>query len=189
VPAKTVAELIALAKTQPGKLSFASPGAGTPQHIAGEVFKRQLGLDIVHVPYRGAVFTDVIGGRVTMTFQNAGAMLPSVREGKLRGLAMTARTRSPNMPELPTMIEAGVPDFEVTSWFGLLAPAGTPAAIIAKLHQEAIRIVSQPELREKYGLIGLDVVGDAPEAFAAIIRNDTAKWAKVIKDAGIKAGE
>ncbi len=189
VPAKTVAELIALARAQPGKLSFASPGTGTPQHIAGEVFKRQLGLDIVHVPYRGAVFTDVIGGRVTMTFQNAGAMLPSVREGKLRGLAMTGRTRSPNIPELPTMIEAGVPDFEVTSWFGLLAPAGTPAAVIGKLHQEAIRIVSQPELRDKYGLIGLDVVGDAPEAFAAIIRNDTAKWAKVIKDAGIKAGE
>ena len=189
VPAKTVAELIALAKTQPGKLSFASPGTGTPQHIAGEVFKRQLGLDIVHVPYRGAVFTDVIGGRVTMTFQNAGAMLPSVREGKLRGLAMTGRTRSPNIPELPTMIEAGVPDFEVTSWFGLLAPAGTPAAVVGKLHQEAIRIVSQPELRNKYGLIGLDVVGDAPEAFAAIIRHDTAKWAKVIKDAGIKAGE
>jgi len=189
VPAKTVAELIALAKAQPGKLSFASPGAGTPQHIAGEVFKRQLGLDIVHVPYRGAVFTDVIGGRVTMTFQNAGAILPNVREGKLRGLAMTARTRSPNMPELPTMIEAGVPDFEVASWFGLLAPAGTSAAIIGKLHQEAIRIVSQPELREKYGLIGLDVVGDAPEAFATIIRHDTAKWAKVIKDAGIKAGE
>ena len=189
VPAKTVAELIALARAQPGKLSFASPGTGTPQHIAGEVFKRQLGLDVVHVPYRGAVFTDVIGGRVTMTFQNAGAMLPSVREGKLRGLAMTGRTRSPNIPELPTMIEAGVPDFEVTSWFGLLAPAGTPAAVIGKLNQEAIRIVSQPNLRDKYGLIGLDVVGDAPEAFAAIIRNDTAKWAKVIKDAGIKAGE
>jgi tripartite-type tricarboxylate transporter receptor subunit TctC len=189
VPARTVAELIALAKAQPGKLSIASPGTGTPQHIASELLKRQLGLDIVHVPYRGAVFIDVIGGRVTMTFQNAGAILPSVREGKLRGLAMTARTRSPNMPELPTMIEAGVPDFEVTSWFGLLAPAGTPAPIIGKLHQEAVRIVSQQELREKYGMIGLDVVSDAPEAFAAIIRNDTAKWAKVIKDAGIKAGE
>jgi tripartite-type tricarboxylate transporter receptor subunit TctC len=189
VPAKSVAELIALAKAQPGKLSFASPGAGTPQHIAGEVFKRQLGLDIVHVPYRGANFTDVIGGRITMTFQNAGAILPSVREGKLRGLAMTAAKRSTNMPELPTMIEAGVPDFEVASWFGLLAPVGTPAPVIAKLHQEAVRIVSLPELREKYGLIGLDVVSDPPDAFAAIIKNDTAKWAKVIKDAGIKAGE
>ena len=189
VPAKTVAELIALAKAQPGKLSFASPGAGTPQHIAGEVFKRQFALDIVHVPYRGANFTDVIGGRITMTFQNAGSILPSVREGKLRGLAMTATRRSANMPELPTMIEAGVPDFDVTSWFGLLAPVGTPAAIIARLHQEAIRIVSLPDLREKYGLIGLDVVTDPPDALAAIIRTDTAKWAKVIKDAGIKAGE
>ena len=189
VPVKTVAELIALARSQPGKLSYASPGTGTPQHIAGEVFKAQAGLDIVHVPYRGANFTDVIGGRITMTFQNAGALLATVRDGKLRGLAMTARKRSHNMPELPTMIEQGVADFEVTSWFGLLAPAGTPAPIIAKLHQEAVRIVSDAGLREKFGKIGLDVVSDAPDAFAAIIRNDTLKWAKVIKDAGIKASE
>jgi tripartite-type tricarboxylate transporter receptor subunit TctC len=189
VPVKTVAELIALARSQPGKLSYASPGTGTPQHIAGEVFKAQAGLDIVHVPYRGANFTDVIGGRITMTFQNAGALLATVRDGKLRGLAMTARKRSHNMPELPTMIEQGVADFEVTSWFGLLAPAGTPAPIIAKLHQEAVRIVSDADLREKFGKIGLDVVSDAPDAFAAIIRNDTLKWAKVIKDAGIKASE
>jgi tripartite-type tricarboxylate transporter receptor subunit TctC len=189
VPAKSVAELIALARAQPGKLSYASPGTGTPQHIAGEVFKSQLGLDIVHVPYRGANFTDVIGGRVTMTFQNTGAILPVVREGKLRGLAVTSLKRSTAIPELPTMIEAGVPDFEVTSWFGLLAPAGTPAPIIAKLHRQAVEIVQHPHLRENYGRIGLDVVGDAPDAFTAIIRTDTAKWAKVIKDAGIKAGE
>src|SRR6185312_14663523 len=135
VAAKNVAELVALAKAQPGKLSFASPGAGTPQHIAGEVFKRQLGLEIVHVPYRGANFTDVIGGRVTMTFQNAGAILPIVREGKLRALAVTSLKRSPNIPEYPSMDEAGVPGFEVTSWFGLLAPVGTPAPVIAKLQQ------------------------------------------------------
>jgi tripartite-type tricarboxylate transporter receptor subunit TctC len=189
VPAKSVAELIALAKAQPGKLSYASPGLGTPQHIAGEVFKGQLGLDIVHVPYRGANFTDVIGGRVTMTFQNAGAILATVRDGKLRGLAMTAPQRSPNMPELPTMAESGVAGFEVTSWFGLLAPAGTPAPVVAKLAPEAFRIVSSDDMREKFGKIGLDVVTDAPEAFATIIRTDIAKWAKVIKDAGIKAGE
>jgi len=189
VPARTVAELIALARAQPGKLSYASPGVGTPQHIAGEVFKTQLGLDIVHVPYRGANFTDVIGGRITMTLQNAGALLATVREGKLRGIAMTARNRSPNMPELPTMIEAGVPDFEVTSWFGLLAPAGTPAPIIAKLHKQAVEIVQHPFMRENYGKIGLDVVTDPPDAFAAIIRADTLRWAKVIKDAGIKASE
>jgi tripartite-type tricarboxylate transporter receptor subunit TctC len=187
VPAKTVAELIALAKLQPGKLTYASPGNGTPQHIAGEMLKRMAGIDIVHVPYRGANFTDVIAGRVTMTFQNAGAILPTVREGKLRPLAVTSLKRSPNIPEFPTMIEAGVADFEATSWFGLLAPVGTPQAIVAKLHQEAVRIVSHPDMREKFGLIGLDVVGDAPDAFAEIIRSDTLKWAKVIKEAGIKA--
>jgi len=189
VPAKTVVELIALAKAQPGKLSCASPGTGTPQHIACEVFRRQAGIEIVHVPYRGANFTDVIGGRVTMTFQNAGAILPIVREGKLRPLAMTALRRSPNMPDYPTMVEAGVPDFDVTSWFGLLAPVGTPAAIVAKLHNEAVKIVSQADVREKYGMIGLDVVSDPPDMFAKIIRSDIQRWAKVIKDAGIKPSE
>jgi len=186
VPAKTVAELIALAKVQPGKLTYASPGTGTPQHIAGEMLKRMAGIDLVHVPYRGANFTDVIAGRVTMTFQNAGAILPTVREGKLRPLAVTSPKRSPNMPEFPTMIEAGVADFEATSWFGLLVPVGTPSEIVTKLHHEAVRIVSSPDMREKFALIGLDVVGDAPDAFAAIIRSDTLKWAKVIKEAGIK---
>jgi tripartite-type tricarboxylate transporter receptor subunit TctC len=189
VPAKTVKELIALAKAEPGKLTCASPGTGTPQHIACEVFKRQAGIEIVHVPYRGANFTDVIGGRITMTFQNAGAILPTVREGRLRGLAMTAQTRSPNMPELSTMAESGLPEFDVTSWFGLLAPAGTPAPIIAKLHAEAVKIVVLPDVRTKLGLIGLDPVTDPPETFTAIMRADTARWAKVIKDAGIKAGE
>ena len=189
VPAKSVAELIALAKARPGQLSFASPGTGTPQHIGGEVFKRLAGIDIVHVPYRGANFTDVIGGRVTMTFQNAGAILPIVREGKLRALAVTSLKRSPNMPEFPTMVEEGVADFDVTSWFGLLAPVGTPPAIIDKLYREAVTIVSRPDMRENFGRIGLDVVTDPPDAFAAIIRTDTAKWAKVIKDAGIKAGD
>src|SRR4051812_24310552 len=120
VPAKSVAELIALAKAQPGKLSYASPGVGTPQHIAGEVFKGQLGLDIVHVPYRGANFTDVIGGRITMTFQNAGALLGTVRDGKLRGLPLTARNPPPNMPQLPTIIVARVADLQEAARFGFL---------------------------------------------------------------------
>jgi len=189
LPAKSVAELIALAKAHPGELSCASPGTGTPQHIACEVFKRQAGIAIMHVPYRGANFTDVIGGRIAMTFQNAGAILPTVRDGKLRALAMTAPTRSPNMPDYPTMIEAGVPDFDVTSWFGLFAPVGTPAAVITKLHGEAVAIVSQKDAREKFALIGLDVVTDPPEVLAKIIRTDIARWAKVIHDAGIKPGE
>ena len=188
VPAKSVAELIALAKAQPGTLTMAIPAIGTPQHIAGELFKRMAGIDFVIVPYRGANFTDVIGGRITMTMQNGAAILPTVREGKLRGLAITSAQRSPNIPEYPTMAEAGVPGFEATSWFGLLAPAGTPPAIIAKLHQEAIRIVAQDDMREKFAKIGLDVVTDGPEAFATIIHSDIGRWAKVIKEAGIKAG-
>ena len=140
VPAKNFAELIALAKAQPGKLSYASPGVGTPQHIAGELLKSMAGIDIVHVPYRGAVFTDVIGGRVTMTLQNMGAILPVVREGQLRGLAVTSLMRTPIMPDLPTVAESGLPGFEAISWFGLLAPAGTPAPIIGKTYQQAAKI-------------------------------------------------
>jgi tripartite-type tricarboxylate transporter receptor subunit TctC len=148
MPAKNVAELFALAKAQPGRLSFASPGVGTPQHIAGELLKSLAGVDIVHVPYRGAVFTDVIGGRVTMTLQNMGTILPVVREGKLRGLAVTSRKRSAAISELPTLAESGFPDFEAISWFGLLAPAGTPTAIIDKVHADIVQIATQAEMRE-----------------------------------------
>ena len=191
VPVKTVAELIALAKSQPGKLSYASPGTGTPQHMGGEVFKRMAGVDIVHVPYRGANFTDVIGGRITMTFQNAGAVLATVRDGKLRGLAITSAQRSPNIPELPTVAESGVPGFEVSSWFALMAPAGTPPAIIAKLHLEAVKIVAQQDMRARFAQMGLDVIGnvEAPEAFAKFMHDDIARWAKIIKETGIKAGD
>jgi tripartite-type tricarboxylate transporter receptor subunit TctC len=189
VPAKSVQELIALAKAQPGKLSYATPGVGTPQHIGGELFKSLAGIDIVHVPYRGAVLTDVIGGRVTMTLQNAGAILPTVRAGTLRGLAVTSLKRSPSMPELPSIAESGFPNFEAISWFGLLAPAGTPAPIVGKLYQETVKIAAQPDMREKFAQLGLDAVADSPDAFAAIIQADIAKWAKVIKDAGIKVSE
>ena len=140
----------------------------------------------MHVPYRGANFVDVIGGRITMTFQNTGSILPTVREGKLRALAVTSLKRSAAIPELPTMVEAGVPDFEATSWFGLLAPAGTPAPIIAKLHKQAVEIVQHPHLRENFGRIGLDVVSDAPDAFAAIIRGFR-QMGEGDQDAGIKA--
>src|SRR5262249_50778909 len=134
---------------------------------------------------------DVIGGRVTMTFQNAGAVLATVRDGKLRGLAITSAQRSPNIPELPTIAESGVPGFEVSSWFALMAPAGTPPAIIAKLHQEAVKIMAQPDMREKLAQLGLDVIGniETPEAFAKFMHDDIARWAKIIKDTGIKAGD
>ena len=186
VPAKTFPELIALAKVQPGKLSYASPGVGTPQHIAGELLKELAHVDIVHVPYRGAVYTDVLSGRVTMTLQNMGTILPVVREGRLRGLAVTSLKRTPILPDLPSIAESGFPGFEATSWFGLLAPAGTPKPILAAIYVQAAKIVAMPDIKEKLSALGLDTAVDAPNAFADIIKSDTAKWAKVIKDANIK---
>src|SRR5215831_7634365 len=187
VPAKTVAELFALAKAQPGKLSFASPGVGTPQHIAGELLKNLAGVDIVHVPYRGAILTDVIGGRVTMTLQNMGVILPIIRDGKLRALAVTSLRRSPIISELPTLAESGFPGFEVISWFGLLAPTATPAVIIDKVHAELERIVANANTRERIAQLGLEASVNSPEEFAVVIKTDTAKWAKVIRAANIKA--
>ncbi len=189
VPAKSFSDLVALAKAQPGKLSYASPGTGTPQHIAGEMIKAQAGIDIVHVPYRGAVFADVIGGRVTMTMQNMGTILPVVRQGQLHGIAVTSLKRTPIMPDLPTIAESGLPGFEAISWFGLLAPAGTPAPIISKAYQQAAKIAGEPEMKAKLAQLGLDAVNDSPDTFAGIIKADIAKWAKVIKDANIKAGD
>jgi tripartite-type tricarboxylate transporter receptor subunit TctC len=186
VPAKTYGELIALAKAQPGKLSMASPGVGTPQHIAGELLKRLAGVDIVHVPYRGAVFTDVVTGRVTMTLQNVGTILPVVKQGQLRGLAITSLKRSSVLPDLPTIAESGQPGFEAISWFGLMAPAGTPAAIVDKVYKQAAQIVASAEMKEKLAQLGLDTASDPPQAFGEIIKSDTAKWAKVIKEANIK---
>jgi tripartite-type tricarboxylate transporter receptor subunit TctC len=143
VPAKSVAELFTLAKAKPGQLSYASPGVGTPQHIAGELLKSLASVNIVHVPYRGVALADVIGGRVTMTLQNMGAILPVVRDGKLRALAVTSNQRSPIIPELPTLAESGFPGFEAISWFGLLAPAHTAAPIIAKVHEEVVKVAAQ----------------------------------------------
>jgi tripartite-type tricarboxylate transporter receptor subunit TctC len=189
VPAKSVAELFALAKARPGQLSYASPGVGTPQHIAGELLKSLASVDIVHVPYRGVALADVIGGRVTMTLQNMGAILPVVRDGKLRALAVTSNQRSPIIPELPTLAESGFPDFEAISWFGLLAPAHTAAPIIAKVHEEIVKIAAQTDMRERLAQLGLDVAVNSPDEFAAVINADIAKWAKVIKDANIKLSE
>jgi tripartite-type tricarboxylate transporter receptor subunit TctC len=189
VPAKSFQELVALAKALPGKLSYATPGVGTPQHIGGELLRSLAGIEITHVPYRGAVLTDVIGGRVQMTFQNMGAILPAVRESKLRGLAVTSLKRSPVIPELPTIAESGYPNFEAISWFALLAPRGTPASILSRLHREVSKISALSDTREKFAQLGLDTVGGSPEELATIIKSDIVKWAKVISDAGIKAEE
>lgn len=185
VPAKSLQELVAYARKHPGKLSYASPGAGTPQHIAGELLKGISKLDIAHIPYKGAVFTDVIGGRVTMTIQNTGAILPVVRDGRLRGLAVTSLKRSPNIPELPSFAESGYPGFEAVSWFAVIAPSGTPPGILAKVQQESLKVVANSELRTRFAQLGLDISAKEGAEVSTIIRSDTEKWAKVIKDAGI----
>lgn len=189
LPVKSVQELVALAKKQPGKLSYASPGAGTPQHIAGELIKLTAKVDITHVPYKGAVFTDVIGGRVSMTIQNVGAILPTVREGRLRPLAVTSLKRSPTTPELPTLAESGFPGFEAVSWFGLFAPAATPPAITGRMYQESLKALALPDVRARFAQLGLDVTPLPGSELATVIKNDIEKWTKVIKTAGITAGE
>jgi tripartite-type tricarboxylate transporter receptor subunit TctC len=191
VPARSVQELAAYAKQNPGKLSFGSAGPGTSQHLAGELFKTMAAIDIQHVPYRGiaAVMPDLIGGRLTMAFGNISAVLPLVRDGKLRALAVTSARRYGAVPDLPTMIEAGFPGFDSTAWFGLMAPAGTPMDIIDRLHRESVRILALPEVRKRFDELGIEVIGNTPAEFAAVIAAETPQWAKVIRDAGVKAAE
>jgi tripartite-type tricarboxylate transporter receptor subunit TctC len=188
VPAKSVAELAALARAQPGKLTFGSAGVGTTQHLSGELFKTMAGLEIQHVPYRGiaAVMPDLLGGRLTMVFSSPVSALPLAREGKVRPLAVTSLTRAPSSPDLPTMVEAGFPGFDATAWFGLLAPAGTPEPIIAKLHREAVRILALPDVRKRLDELGMVPMGTSPAQFAAAIASEAPLWAKVIKASGAK---
>jgi tripartite-type tricarboxylate transporter receptor subunit TctC len=190
VPAKTVAEVVALAKAQPGKLSYAHAGVGTSQHLAAELFRYMAHVDIVPVAYRGttALLPDLLAGRITMSFANIANVLPLAREGKLRALAITSIKRSALAPDLPTMAESGFPGFEAVPWFGLLAPAGTPKDIVDKIYAETARTLAMPEIRKKFDELGLEPVGNTPTEFAAVIRKETPEWAKVIKDAGIKLG-
>jgi tripartite-type tricarboxylate transporter receptor subunit TctC len=188
-PARSIQELVALAKAQPGKISYAHPGIGTPQHIAGELLKQMANMDMIQVPYRGAVFTDTLDGRVPVIIMNMGSILTMVRAGKLRAIAVTSRERSPSLPDIPTVAESGFPGFEATSWFGVVAPAATPQPIIAKAHAAAAKIARDADMKAKYAQIGLDTVGGSPAELGAVIKTDIAKWAKVIADAGIKVSE
>ncbi len=189
LPAKSVKELVALAKAQPGGLTFASSGTGSAPDMAVELFKSAAGIDIRPIPYKGSVaaIPDLLGGRVTMMFSTTVVVLPLVREGKLRALAVTSLRRSSAVPESPTIAESGYPGFEYTAWYGLLAPAGTPATIVRKLHLETVKALALPDLRTKLGDLGLDGIGNSPDEFAAVIKSEIPKWAKVIKDSGIKA--
>ncbi|MGH8429811.1 MAG: Bug family tripartite tricarboxylate transporter substrate binding protein, partial [Solimonas sp.] len=158
LPVKSIAELIAHAKANPGKLSYGTPGVGTPQHVAGEYLSNLAGIKMEHIPYRGANLADVMGGIVPVGIQNAGASLPLVRDGRVRGIAITSLKRSPNAPDLPTLDESGFPGFEATSWFALMAPAGTPKPILDKVRAEALKVLVDPEMQKKIAALGLDIV-------------------------------
>ena len=188
-PARTVKEVIALARARPGTLNFASAGVGSSSHLAGELFRVLAGADIVHVPYKGAgpAMVDVLSGQVQLYFATMPAAMPHVKSGKLVPIAVTSARRSPALPELPTIAESGVAGYEASTWYGLLAPAHTPGPAVARLHEGILKILGEAELRERLTDQGFEPVGDSPQEFAAYIRSEIAKWGKVIRDAGIRS--
>jgi tripartite-type tricarboxylate transporter receptor subunit TctC len=187
VKATTVPELIALARSEPGKLSYGSGGVGTTSHLAGELFKSMTKVDIVHVPYKGNVpaITDLLGGQTSMSFATMPTVLPHVRAGKLRPLAVLGTTRSPALPDVPTVAES-VPGFDVSNWIGLFGPAGMPPAIVARLNAEVQKIMLSPEIQKRLETEGAKFIPMSPEQFAAFQKSELTKWAKTIKDANIK---
>lgn len=188
VPANSLQELIALAKAEPGKLTFAIPGVGTSPHIAGELLKWMAGIDILPIPYRDAnsVITDLLTGRVSMYFGNIVSVLPLVRAGKLRAIAVTSRKRAPLVPELPTIAELGYPDYHATTWIGLTAPAGTPNDIIEKLNSTVVEALKSPEIQKRFDALGLTIVGSTPAEMAHEIAADIPRKIQIVNAAGIK---
>ena len=188
LPVSTVQEFVALARKSSQKLTFASVGVGTPQHFGGELFKLNAKVDLIHVPFRGAtvVLPDLLAGRIDMFIGAINSLLELIKDGKLKALATSATKRIPSLPDVPTMAEVGLPDVEVGSGVGFVAPAGTPPGIIATLHREITAIIADPGFHERMAKIGVDVVGTTPEAYAKIIRDDYERWGKVAKAAGIE---
>ena len=187
VPANNMAELVALAKAQPGKLNFASAGIGGLPHLAGELFKLTAKIDIVHVPYRGAApaINDLLGQQVQMTFLDLPVILPQIKAGMLRPIALGAPARAPTAPDVPTTAEVGMPDLLIENWYGMIAPAGTPEKIVATLNRVANEAMNDPAVKAKLAEQGLTVAGNTPEQFRSFIDSETKKWARVIKDAGV----
>jgi len=188
VPAKSVQEVIALAKAQPGKLTYASSGNGTSIHLSGELFKSMTGVDMLHIPYKGSspAVTDLLAGQVNMMFDNIPSSLPHIKAGKLRALAVTGSKRSQLLPDLPTIAEAGVPGYDSYVWFGVVAPAGTPPEIIARLNAALVKTAATPEFRDRLTSQGYDVLSSTPEQMAVSIRGEITKWGKVVKASGAK---
>jgi len=188
VKANSVKELIALARAQPGRLTCASSGSGSTIHMSCEMFKQMLGLDITHVPYKGSgpAITDLMGGQVHMMFDNIPSAISHIRGGKLRALATTGPTRAVALPELPTMIEAGVPGYESTAWFGLAMPAGTPKEIIARMNAEGQKAAKAPEFIKRMTDLGYEIVGGTPEQMAAMIQDEIRRWGPIVKASGAK---
>jgi tripartite-type tricarboxylate transporter receptor subunit TctC len=187
VPAKNMAELVALAKAKPGKLNFASSGPGSLPHLAGELLKLSAKIDIVHVPYRGAApaMNDLLGQQVQMVFLDLPILLPQIKAGGLRAIALGAPQRAPTAMDVPTTTEAGLPDVQAENWYGMVAPSGTPPAIVARLNQIALEAMRDPAVKEKLAVQGAELIGDSPEHFHVFMESETARWAKVIKDAGV----
>ena len=188
LPVKNVKEFIAHVKANPGKLSYGSPGNGSTAHLSMELFKSMTGANLVHIPYKGSagVLADVMGGQIAVTIDNMPPYVPQVRAGKIRALAVSTAKRSSAMPDVPTIAEAGVTGYEAGAWFGLLAPAGTPKAVVAQLSAESARILKLPDVSKRISELGAEPVGSTPEEFAALIHSEIAKWAKVIKDANVE---
>ena len=186
VPAKTVKELIALAGKTP--LTFGSSGSGTSIHLSGELFNTLSGVKMQHIPYKGRAqaIPDLLGGRISMIFDNMPSALPLVKSGDIRAIAVTSATRSPAAPNIPTIAEAGLPGFEATSWFALMAPAGIPKDVLARINAETIRVMTLPDVKEKLSALGLDATPASPESLANLIQVETVKWAKVVKESGAK---
>jgi len=188
LPVKTVAELIAYGKANPGKLNFASSGSGTSIHLSGELFKVLTGVQMTHVPYKGSApaLTDLMGGQVQLMFDNLPSSLALIKGGKLRAIAVTSLNRAPALPDVPTVAESGVPGFEASSWFGILAPAGTPHDVVTKINGDVTKWLASPEAKEKLLAQGANAAGGTPEDFAKHIQAETAKWARVVKESGAK---
>ena len=189
LPAKSVTELIALGKAQPNLLNFGSSGNAAAPHLAGESFKIATGVQMQHVPYKGSApaLTDLIGGQVQLIFDSMPSAMPHVKSGKIRALAVTTAKRSPTVPDLPTVAESGVPGFDISTWYGVWAPAGTPKDIVNKVAGEMAKALQQPAVRERLAALGAEPVGNTPEEFAAYCQSELAKWSKIVKESGAKA--